>query len=257
MMIDAARIESLLSELSVPVGRPLTAVALTGSTNDDARRAAEEGAPHGACIIADAQTCGRGRHGRAWHSPAGENIYLSMLIFPRRAVADLPPLALAMGVAVARVVDALLLTPRAAIKWPNDVYVDARKIGGVLVETTTVGGAARVVVGVGLNVKTEHFPPDLAGTATSLRIAGADALQREPIAASLITRMGEAAARFDEAGLEPFIAELSARDFLRGRQVRVDDLEGVAAGIDTRGCLAVRDESGVMHTLSAGEVAWR
>lgn len=261
--LDAARIRRLLTELAGPTERAIVVVGTTESTNDDARRAAQQGAPAGSCVIADMQTRGRGRLGRSWHSPAGENLYLSLILRPRTSAERLAPLSLALGVAVAKVVDRALLRPRARVKWPNDVYVDSKKVAGILVEASTMGTATTVVAGVGLNVGSEHFPPELARSATSLRLAGADALDRNHIAATLIASLAEASARFDDDGFAVFHAELEPCDFLRNRAVEIFDVDGrsersgTAVGIDQHGCLLVRDDGGTVVAVRSGEVRWR
>ena len=130
-------------------------------------------------IAADAQTAGRGRLGRSWHSPPGDNLYLSLLLRPSRAPAEIPPLTLLAGAAVADAVAALGLSPR--LKWPNDVQlVDRaldggarrRKLAGILTEMVTAGAAVEhVVVGIGINVNGTDFPPDIADRATSVALA--------------------------------------------------------------------------------------
>jgi BirA family transcriptional regulator, biotin operon repressor / biotin---[acetyl-CoA-carboxylase] ligase len=249
-MMDRA---SILGELDARV--PLTVVMETTSTNDDARIAAEGGAPHGATFIADAQTSGRGRGEHHWHSPPGCNVYLSMVLRPSLDPAVMAPLTLAVGVAVARVVDAHLAAPRARIKWPNDIWIDGRKVAGVLLDATTRAGALPLVVaGVGMNVLLRTFPAELAESATSLAIAGGVTLERERIAAELVASLLDACARFQREGFGGIYPELSARDGLRGRRVRVGSIEGIADGIDDRGRLVIVDEGGARHPLWSGEV---
>jgi BirA family biotin operon repressor/biotin-[acetyl-CoA-carboxylase] ligase len=248
-----ARIAAELAALGSSVGRPLAVVATTGSTNDDARAAAREGAPHGAAFVADAQTEGRGRSDRRWHSPAGENVYLSVLLLPRELIAS-PALSLAIGLGVAAVVDAHLDPPRARIKWPNDVYVDDKKVAGILVEASSQGAAPpAIVVGVGLNVLGRRFPDGFAAPPTSLALAGGHDLARERVAAELIAAIGERFAAFAAAGLPSLLPELRARDWLCGRRVTVGDVAGVAAGIDAEGRLLV-DDGAAFHAITAGEV---
>jgi BirA family biotin operon repressor/biotin-[acetyl-CoA-carboxylase] ligase len=259
--LDPERIRRLLEELAGPAAREVIVKATTESTNDDARDAARRGAPSGSAFLADTQTLGRGRLGRSWHSPPGDNLYLSLVLRPRTPSERLAPLSLALGVAVARVVDSMLLEPRARLKWPNDVLVDSRKVAGILVEVSTTGADTTVIAGVGLNVRSEHFPPELSATATSLRLAGADILDRNCIAASLIASLGRAAGRFDEEGFGTFHDELSRYDFLRDRPVRVrdgdGDHQGTAVGIDPHGCLLIRDAAGTVVAVRSGEVTWQ
>jgi BirA family biotin operon repressor/biotin-[acetyl-CoA-carboxylase] ligase len=254
----AAVIETELAALGATVGCPLVVMASTASTNDDAKLAADGGAPHGAVFVADAQTRGRGRGKNQWHSPEGENVYLSMVLRPSLAPAATAPLALAAGVAVAQVVDELLTVPRAMLKWPNDVYVDARKLAGVLVEATTRSGHPPVVVvGVGLNVLTERFPTWIVPAATSLRLAGAEVLDRHVIAARMIHALGEVTTAYVDRGVGALTDELARRDFLRGRRLQVGKQAGTGEGIDEQGRLRVRDATGEVHAVCSGEVSWQ
>ncbi len=147
----------------------------TGSTNDDAKRLAAEGAPEGTLIWADAQTSGRGRRGRAWQSPAG-NLYLSIILRPAAPVAKVGQLGFAAALAIAETVATLLPDDRQiACKWPNDVLIGGRKVAGLLLETDMRpdGTAEWVVLGVGINVA--HYPTAVEFPATSLAGEGAQA----------------------------------------------------------------------------------
>jgi BirA family biotin operon repressor/biotin-[acetyl-CoA-carboxylase] ligase len=255
--LDPLDFERELTRLGCSVGRPATIAASTASTNDDARAAAKAGAPHGAVFIADAQTSGRGRAGHTWHSPPGENIYLSLLLRPAWPAPRLQSATLAVGVAVADVVDAELPDSalRASIKWPNDVEHERRKLGGILVEAQLRGGEiSSLVVGVGLNVRTDSFPNELADRATSLARIGVRLLNRSVIAARLVASMDRALTKFGEQGLAPFAAELARRDALRGAKVQAGTgVVGRASGIDAEGRLVVCTEAGETIPVVAGE----
>jgi len=249
-------VERELERLGATIGRPVSVVPVTASTNDDARRAASMGAPHGASFLADTQTRGRGRSGHAWHSPPGENLYLSVVLRPKVEPHALPPLALILGVCVARVVDEAIGGPaRAGVKWPNDVLVDGKKIAGVLVETTLRGSRIDAVVsGIGLNVCASSFPDELAGRATSLRVLGARELDRARIAARLLAEIGGAVGAFEASGLVSFVAELERRDVLRGAHVEVAGIAGIADGIDVDGYLRVKGDRDEVHRVGSGSV---
>lgn len=266
--LDAAAIERELSRLGASLGRPLTVAAETASTNDDARAAAAAGAPHGAAFLADAQTRGRGRGGRSWHSPPGENLYLSVVLRPAVPASGVAPIALVMGLAVASVVErrlaparrvgapADLAVPEVRLKWPNDVLVGGRKLAGILVEAQLRGeSVSSVIVGVGLNVRTRSFPPELSARATSLAMLGVDDVPREVLAAELLQALGEVATRFEAGGLAPFATDLARMDWLRGRHVEVAGVAGVAAGIDPAGHLLIRGADGALRAVAAGEVS--
>jgi BirA family biotin operon repressor/biotin-[acetyl-CoA-carboxylase] ligase len=251
--LDAAAIERALANVGTRLGRPLSVTAQTGSTSDDAKRAAGAGAPHGALFVADAQRSGRGRGANVWHSPPGRNVYLSLVLRPALSPASVAPITLAFGLAVASVVERRI-RDRASIKWPNDVQVRGRKISGVLVEAQLRGAALTgMVVGVGLNVGIESFPRDLAARATSLAIEGARDLDRARIVAELVAELERAAATFADRGLAPFVGDLADRDALLGREVTVGSLRGVAEGIDDEGRLCLRDADRI-HRVVAGEV---
>jgi BirA family biotin operon repressor/biotin-[acetyl-CoA-carboxylase] ligase len=252
--LRADLVERELVRVGAALGRPLTVVALTASTNDDARRAALAGAPHGATFLADAQTAGRGRGGHRWHSPPGENLYLSMVLRLAVSPVAVAPVTLVVGVAVARAIERRCSTP-ARLKWPNDVQIDGKKIAGVLVEGQIRGDHLQsLIVGVGVNVRTERFPDDFAAHATSLRALASPDLDRASLAAEVIGGVGGATDLFVRSGLGPFLDELSRRDALLGRPVEVGSARGVGAGIDPEGRLLVRGEDGVIQRVVSGEV---
>jgi BirA family biotin operon repressor/biotin-[acetyl-CoA-carboxylase] ligase len=255
--LDEDRIAVSLDRFGVTIGRPIVVKNVTESTNDDARRAAANGAPNGATFLADAQTRGRGRSGHAWFSPARENLYLSVILRPNIPPMALPPLTLAVGVCVARMVDfALDIEGKARLKWPNDVYVGEDKLAGVLVETSVRGAAVdAVIVGVGINVHTMAFPDDLR--ATSLRLLGAREVDRSVLAARLLGEICKAVPLFEQQRLRPFHADLVARDMLRGRFVEINGVDGVASGIDVDGFLCVTASDGTTHRFGSGSVAFR
>jgi BirA family transcriptional regulator, biotin operon repressor / biotin---[acetyl-CoA-carboxylase] ligase len=255
-------IERELTRSGASLGRPLSIAAQTGSTNDDARRAALGGAPHGAAFLADAQTAGRGRGGRVWHSPPGENLYLSVVLRPCLPARSVAPLALVVGLAVASVVERRVASGRSAdalevrLKWPNDVLVAGRKGAGVLVEGQLRGeSVSSLIAGVGLNVHARRFPPELEARATSLALLGCLDLSREVLAAELLAALGDIVARFEAEQLAPFLRDLARLDWLRGRPVEVGGVAGVASGIDAEGHLLVRAADGAVRAIAAGEVS--
>jgi len=259
--LSAVRIAAELARRGARLG-PISVLEQTASTNDDARALARGGAPHGAVVLAEAQSAGRGRGTHRWYSPPGASIYASLVWRPRLESSRLAMLALAVGVGVARGVDAHLSVPRARIKWPNDVYVDDRKIAGILVEASLGSGAPLAIVGVGLNVGVREFPTDLATIATSLLLAGGRDLDRSLVAATLLASVDDAC-RDLEAGLSSddvtrssrVLEELGERDCLIGRAVRIGEVVGAAAGIDTEGRLLVRRADGVLEAVVSGEVS--
>lgn len=257
---DLERVAELVRERGLAIGAPLTIRDVTGSTNDDAKRAAKEGAPSGAVFLAEEQTAGRGRMGRTWVSPRGENLLFSVLVRPSCPPSRVPPLALVAGLAVRdAVARALVDESRPKVKWPNDVHVDGKKIAGVLVESIVAGSRVEaVIVGIGLNVHTRELPPELAPIATSISLAGAPrppdrAAILADVLAGLDRDLGHVAAR----GLGLVHARLSAADALRGKRVSGEAGAGIAEGIDPDGRLLVRGDDGVLHRWVSGEVTER
>ncbi len=240
------------------IGRDARVLATTGSTNDDARAWASEGAPSGAVVIADAQDAGRGRHGRRWSTPQGSTLALSTIARPELPPARLPTLSIVIGLAVRRAIAARLTSRQVAIKWPNDVWVDGKKIAGILVEATWVGPRVdALVIGIGINVARREFPPELVETATSLALAGArdSALDRTALAIDLLEAIDE---ELDAHGTAPDALpdKLAPHDALAGRRVRLIEpgTIGIADGIDENGRLRVRCDDGALHFAHAGEV---
>jgi BirA family biotin operon repressor/biotin-[acetyl-CoA-carboxylase] ligase len=225
------------------------------STNDLAAARARSDAPEGLVIATDVQTAGRGRLGRAWHSPPGESLYLSILLRPARPAPEIPPVTLLAGAAVARALAGLGFAPR--LKWPNDVQLDVggrRKVAGILTEMATEGTrVGHVVVGIGLNVNTAAFPAELAEIATSLRLAGGRALDRTEVLAALLEAFEPL---YDDYRAEgPAIVSAAWEPFARlGERARVGALEGVTLGLDPDGALRVRDDAGKVHRVLSGEI---
>ena len=218
------------------IGTPRVHLRLTDSTNERAKELAAADAPHGTLVTADEQSAGRGRQGRTWTAPARSAVLMSVVT---RRLAPTLPLAAAVAICEA-------LPVRCEIKWPNDIWLERRKLAGILVEGRPQEGWA--VLGIGLNVTTESFPPELAEIATSLRLAGVEATT-ESVLADLLDSLDEWLAAPDEAVL----AAWSERDALRGERVRWAGGEGTAAGIDASGGLIVETRTGRV-TLGAGEV---
>lgn len=252
MDLTHARIQAELD--TARYGRSLTLVEVTGSTNDDARAAALAGAPDGHAIVADAQSQGRGSRGRTWTSPPGQDLYVSVVARVPLALAELPPLTLAVGLAVAETADAYLEPGRTAqVKWPNDVWIDRNKCAGVLVETVSLGAEVQaLVIGIGLNVNRRAFPADLETPATSLALASeahAD-LDRASVLAYLLTRLEVRVDSFVHEGLAPVLAALDTRLALRGEAASCDGLHGVVEGVSAQGALLLRTPDGLRPVIS-------
>jgi BirA family biotin operon repressor/biotin-[acetyl-CoA-carboxylase] ligase len=235
-------------------------LAVTDSTNRVAMEMAENGAKHGTVVVADAQTAGRGRMGRRWVSPAGRNLYVSLLLRPFVPAVDAPRLALVAGVALADAVEAVGVP--ASLKWPNDLYCGGRKAAGILAEMASdPDGVRHVVIGVGLNVNMEEadFPPDLRGTSTSLRIRAGRAFRRVDVLARLLDAFGTRYAEFIGGGFASLRDGWDRRDFLRGRRVLLrrqgGEGWGTADGLDTAGALRFLPDGGpAIESVHSGEI---
>lgn len=225
------------------IGQPHLHFRLTDSTNERARQAVAGGAPDGTVVTAEAQTAGRGRQGRAWITRPGTTLAWSTLIRRRTEIPGTLPLQ--AGVGVCEAVEALGAS-RVEMKWPNDVWIDGRKCAGILVEAKPQDGWAVIGVGLNLSVAEDEFPEELRGRATSI---GRDVDFWEAVRA-LNQHVG---ARL-EASVEETLARFAEKDALKGRQVRWEEGEGVAAGIDREGNLLVESGVGCLSTLNAGEV---
>jgi BirA family biotin operon repressor/biotin-[acetyl-CoA-carboxylase] ligase len=218
------------------LGTPRLHLRRTDSTNTCARELAVRGSPHGTLVTAREQTAGRGRQGRHWIAPPGRALLCSLVIRDPPAL-----LTLAAGIGVAE-----LVGPEAAIKWPNDVLVDGRKVAGILVEGRPQEHWA--VLGIGLNValRDEDFPRELRGRAGTLGLSP-EAI--EP----LLERLLRSLERWIAATASAVLEAVRDRDALAHRSVLWASGEGRAAGIDAKGRLLVDTNDGLV-ALQAGEV---
>lgn len=247
--LSAERVSALLTTRRF--GRSLSIVSETGSTNDDAKRAARQGALDGHVIVADAQRAGHGSHGRSWSSPAGTDLYVSIICAPRVEAALLPQLTLAVGLGVALTVEEFA-NERASIKWPNDVWLRDKKCAGILVEGMSSGSrTSDLVIGIGLNVNRTDWPEDLANIATSLKARCAKNFDRARVLASLLQKVETQTDLFFESrGLRAALPAIRERLAWRGMLVRVDDKSGTLEGVDETGALLLRTETGLERVLS-------
>ena len=233
------------------IGRPRVHYRVTDSTNERAKELALQGAPHGAIVTADEQTAGRGRQGRTWVAPPGSALLLSVLLRDLGKAQAHLPLAAALAVCDA-CEQAAPVSCR--IKWPNDVWIDGRKVAGILIEGRPQEGWA--VLGTGVNVSTREgdFPPELRDIATSIAaVAGSGSVPALDdflalLTESLDTRLADKP--------KAIVAAWRERDALQGQKVQWQSGEGVAEGINDDGALIVQTPSGRV-LLDAGEVHLR
>ena len=240
------------------VGRRLLYFTSTTSTMDVARAEGETGAPDGTVVLAEEQTKGRGRFDRAWVSPAGQNLYLTLIMRPSldrlRSLSIVTPLAVALAVE-----DSTGLLPR--IKWPNDVLINGRKLAGVLVESEISGSSVEyALVGPGINVNFDvEQSPEIAGVATSLKRELGRETSREELLAAFLNRFEQL---YEDAPKgDAVLQQWHSRLDTLGREIRVtfrDQVyEGLAEDVDHDGNLILVHPDGTRRTIEAGEVTLR
>lgn len=244
------------------LGRRHVHLHTCNSTNDVAAAEARAGADEGLLVTADAQTGGRGRLGRSWHSPPGVNLYLSIVLRPGRPAAEIPPVTLLAGGAVAEALAALGFAPE--VKWPNDVLLaegaatDMKKVAGILTEAATLGERIdHLAVGIGVNVNGDAFPGELAARATSLRRVAGRPLARAEVLAGLLRSFETAYDRFRAEGPAAAVALWQAHAVLGRRcRARIGErlIEGITIGVGADGALELRDDASAVHRIVAGEV---
>jgi BirA family biotin operon repressor/biotin-[acetyl-CoA-carboxylase] ligase len=229
----------------------------TGSTNTDALHAARAGAPHGSVYFTDEQLAGRGRGDHGWHSPAGAGLYTSILLRAPIPAARLPLLPLAAGLAAAeaiRAVSGLAVD----LRWPNDLFLGARKTGGILVESKIEAGAAAfAVAGIGINVHQHEFAANLSTPATSLDLEAACRIERQPLLVSLLKSLEHEVLTLEDgaacAAIPLRVGQTST--WVRGRQVHVHGPQactGVTVGLNEHGFLLVSTDAGLVTVQTGG-----
>ena len=255
----AARLEARLP--AGCLGLPLVHYSAIDSTNLQARRLAETGAPHGACLVAEHQSAGRGRLDRRWTAPDGACLLFSLLLRPEALpLAEVFSLTNLAALAVCQALEELCaLAP--AIKWPNDVYLDGRKLAGILTEfTARAERLDYVVVGVGLNVNLDPARlAELPAPANSLFAASGRNWDRALVLAAILTKADALYAQLLAGGREVLGQEYNRRSWLTGRRVTVRDgervLEGLALGVAADGALLLEQSPGQVTTVRHGDVS--
>jgi BirA family transcriptional regulator, biotin operon repressor / biotin---[acetyl-CoA-carboxylase] ligase len=228
------------------------------STNDLAKELAVQGAPEGTVVVAEAQTGGRGRLGREWNSPPGVGLYVSLVLRPMLPPMELPQITLTTAVAVVRAVRRVTgVAP--GIKWPNDLLVNGKKLGGILTEMETESDRIRhVVVGLGLNVNNPEFPPELAATATSLTLTAGGTFSRVNLLKAWLEEFEELYGRFLNQGFPEILEEWKGYAVTLGRAVTVRqgprEISGQAMDVAPDGALLLRTNTGEMVRVTSGEI---
>lgn len=243
-------------------GHPVTFYSQINSTNLQAKLDAENGAEQGALVVADMQTAGRGRRGRSWCSPAGTNVYFTLLLKPEYAADKASAVTLVMAMAV---VEGIRETcgVEAGVKWPNDIVIGGKKVCGMLTEMSVERDYIHyVVIGVGVNVGLQEFAPEIAATATSLQ----QECDRKVPRAALTANIMKAFEKYYQTFLETLDMSGLLEDYNRllvnrGKEVRVLDpkgeFTGISRGINRLGELLVERSDGNVEPVYAGEVSVR
>jgi len=244
---DSVAPQAVRPHLSGRFGQPFLYEAECGSTQ---LLLLDSGLPEGAVAVTEHQTAGRGRLGRSWTAPPATSILVSVLLEPP-AQRTLPQLSLVAALAGAEAVE-VATALAAQVKWPNDVMLNRRKVGGIISEITD----GTVVVGIGLNVNQTRDQLPLAAPTEpgSLRSLTGSSYDRAALLGSLVTRLERAYDAWREFGLDGIYGELGARDFLRGRRVTVDGESATAVQIARDGRLEVATDTHEIRAIESGEV---
>ena len=231
-----------------------------GSTNTYARQLAEQGAREGELVIADSQTDGRGRLGRHWVSPPNVNLYISFVLRPKLLPASAPQITLMAAVALAETLQSFLPVPP-AIKWPNDITVNGKKLAGILTEMSCGTDAVYfVILGIGINVnyRVDLMPEAIRQRATSVSAECQKKTSREDFLRRLIQHLDRCYGEIEENGFAPLAARWEAYFGWRGQPVRIELLGqvtfGIARGLDHDGALLLEDDHGSLQRVIAGDV---
>ncbi len=273
--IGAAEVNAALAAATAGTTSPGTRFAgyvLHFASIDSTNRAALEAAQQGARCgvwVADEQTAGRGRGGHRWHSATGEGLYVSALVAPELPVQQAMWLALAAGLAAQQAIDEACGL-HVDLRWPNDLMLNGRKCGGILVETSGEASASAqpvwlryAVIGIGINVNHAEFPPELEGFATSLLRERGLSFIRQPLLLQLLRALDAQITLLEQqsrgSGQAPGLIErfTEASTWVRGRHVHVPEqggYTGTTVGLDPRGFLLVDGDDGQRRTVLSGGV---
>lgn len=230
---------------------------VTDSTNTDALNAGRLAAPDGSVYFADEQLLGRGRGNHGWHSPAGVGLYVSVLLRPQFPAQRLPLLPLAAGLAAGAAVNSAAGLA-IDLRWPNDLLIGPRKVGGILVEAKTeTDRVAFAAVGIGINVRQTEFDQGLSTPGTSLALETNRPVSRQALLVELLLRLAdETHGLLGPSAAEKIPARLEAAStWVRGKRVEVHGPQacsGVTEGLDTHGFLRVRTASGLVTIQTGG-----
>ncbi len=242
------------------VGKNLRLHPELESTNSEASRLAREGVDEGTVVLADSQTHGKGRRGRIWVSPGDCNIYLSVILLPKQNLDMLGLWTMGAGLAVSRAIE-LTTGLSALLKWPNDLRIKGKKVGGILMESVFQGSRIKsLILGLGLNVNMamENFPADIRETSSSLSIFLGKTVDRNAFCRTILGEIELMRVRFNAGETESIVEAYRACSETLNQQVRVggtgEDLTGTAVGFSDRGELLLKLASGEVQKIRSEDI---
>ena len=242
------------------MGRDIVSLGVVDSTNSFAMELAYKGALHGTVVIADSQTKGRGQKGRTWISPSGGNIYMSVILTPPMELKEATLLTIMGGVACCNALRNTTGLP-VEIKWPNDLMVSHKKLGGILTEIKSVGDKiVYAVMGIGINVTAalEDFPPEVRTIATSVRNEMGGPWSINLLMAEILNRLDHWYCILAQEGKDTLLNEWRRLTSMMGRPVQItvgkEMIKGLAHDIDDKGRLIISLPSGVLRRISFGDL---
>jgi BirA family biotin operon repressor/biotin-[acetyl-CoA-carboxylase] ligase len=247
--------------VNLPPFFSLICLPSVGSTNDEAKRLAEDGAVEGTLVYALEQTAGRGRRGRGWHSPPG-NLYVSAVLRPGKPAAQSALIGFVAAVALADALQDLGLSgERLRLKWPNDVLVDKAKVAGILIETSATAGGPPAWLVLGMGVNLAHAPENTPYPATTLRAAGLASVTVEGLLEALAGRLAEWYGRWQAEGFAPVRAAWLKRATGLGEPIEVrldqESLQGRFVALEEDGALSLELPQGERRRVTVGDVFFR
>ncbi|OOE10600.1 biotin--[acetyl-CoA-carboxylase] ligase [Fictibacillus arsenicus] len=241
-------------------GKKVTYKTSVKSTQEIAHSLAREGAVEGSIVIADEQTGGRGRLGRAWQSPSGTGIWMSLILRPEIPLQKAPQLTLLIAVAASRAIEKVTGL-EAAIKWPNDLLIKGKKVAGILTELQAEADSIHsVIVGIGMNVNQEkkHFSEEISEIATSLSIESGKTYKRAELAGAVLQEIENLYRSYLDNGFAVIKLLWEARAYSLGKRITArsvtGSITGYAKGITDEGVLLLEDDNGEIHSIYSADI---
>ncbi|OPH47071.1 biotin--[acetyl-CoA-carboxylase] ligase [Paenibacillus ferrarius] len=258
---DRWQVSKLLSGLKTKVlGQKVHVYGAVDSTQTIAHALVASGAPEGTIVLAEEQTAGRGRMGRAWHSPPGKGIWMSMVLTPRVPVYFMPQLTLLSAVALCRSIQKVCQV-EIGIKWPNDLLIKGKKVSGILLESSGEDERLKYVIagiGISVNLKTEDYPEELRNIATSLAIESGQEISREHLVQAFLHEFEDLYALYMDKGFAPIRLLWEALSVTLKRPIRTyapsGPIEGIADSLDDSGALTVITANGEKVKIYSGDI---